>query len=164
MHGRCLSTHSVNVSFLPDSRELGACLQLACSGWAPMLCGIWAMWWTQSLSSWSRVYGEDKVTDYTTGTWIISMKGRYIKHLEAFNRGTWLQLGAGKGLLRQWCFSWDLQRHHILFLVPFLHWKDWCWSSNTLATWFEKPTHWIRPWCLERLRAGGEGGNRGWDG
>ena len=24
------------------------------------------------------------------------------------------------------------------------HWKDWCWSwnSNTLATWFEKLTHW----------------------
>ena len=24
-------------------------------------------------------------------------------------------------------------------------------------------THWKRPWCWERLRAGGEGGNRGWD-
>ena len=27
-----------------------------------------------------------------------------------------------------------------------------------------EPTHWKRPWCWERLRAGGEGGNRGWDG
>ena len=25
------------------------------------------------------------------------------------------------------------------------------------------PTHWKRFWCWERLRAGGEGGNRGWD-
>ena len=25
-------------------------------------------------------------------------------------------------------------------------------------------THWKRPWCRERLRAGGEMGNRGWDG
>ena len=25
-------------------------------------------------------------------------------------------------------------------------------------------THWKRPWCWERLRAGGEGGDRGWDG
>ena len=25
-------------------------------------------------------------------------------------------------------------------------------------------THWKRPWCWERLRARGEGGNRGWDG
>ena len=46
-----------------------------------------------------------------------------------------------------------------------IHWKDWCgsWSSNTLATWCEELTHWKRPWCWERLRAG-EGDNRGWDG
>ena len=43
---------------------------------------------------------------------------------------------------------------------------DWCWSwnSNTLATWCEELTHWKRPWCWERLQAGGEGDNRGWDG
>ena len=23
----------------------------------------------------------------------------------------------------------------------FIHWKDWCWSANTLATWCEQPTH-----------------------
>ena len=34
------------------------------------------------------------------------------------------------------------------------------WSSNTLATWCEELTHWKRPWCWERLRAGGEGGDR----
>ena len=47
-----------------------------------------------------------------------------------------------------------------------IHWNDWYWrwSSNTVATWWEEPTHWKRPWCWERLRAGGEGGNRGWDG
>ena len=28
----------------------------------------------------------------------------------------------------------------------------------------KEPTHWKRPWCWERLRAGLEGGNRGWDG
>ena len=46
------------------------------------------------------------------------------------------------------------------------HWKNWCWSwsSNTLATWCEEPTHWRRPWCWERLKAGGEGNDRGWDG
>ena len=38
-----------------------------------------------------------------------------------------------------------------------IHWKDWCWSSNTLATWCKELTHWKRPWCWERLRAGGEG-------
>ena len=47
-----------------------------------------------------------------------------------------------------------------------IHWNDWCWSwnSNTLATWCEELTHLKRPWCWERLRAGGEGDNRGWDG
>ena len=47
-----------------------------------------------------------------------------------------------------------------------IHWKDWCWSwnSNTLATWCEELTHWKRPWCWQRLKAGGEGDNRGWDG
>ena len=28
----------------------------------------------------------------------------------------------------------------------------------------QEPTHWKRPWCWERLRAGGEGDDRGWDG
>ena len=47
-----------------------------------------------------------------------------------------------------------------------IHWKDWCWSwnSNSLATWCKELTHWKRPWCWERLKAGGEGGNRGRDG
>ena len=47
-----------------------------------------------------------------------------------------------------------------------LHWEDWCWSwsSNTLPIWCEELTHWKRPRCWERLRAGGEGGDRGWDG
>ena len=47
-----------------------------------------------------------------------------------------------------------------------VHWKDWCWSwsSNTLATSCEELTHLKRPWCLERLRAGGERDDRGWDG
>ena len=47
-----------------------------------------------------------------------------------------------------------------------IHWKDWCWSwnSNTLATWCEELTLWKGPWCWERLKAGGEGDNRGSDG
>ena len=47
-----------------------------------------------------------------------------------------------------------------------VHWEDWWWSwnSNTFATWFKELTHLKRPWCWERLMAGGEGYNRGWDG
>ena len=32
-----------------------------------------------------------------------------------------------------------------------IHLKDWCWSSNTLATWCEEPTHCKRPWCWEKM-------------
>ena len=49
---------------------------------------------------------------------------------------------------------------------PGVHWKDGCWSwnSNTLATWCEELAHLKSLWCWERLRTGGEGDNRGWDG
>ena len=47
-----------------------------------------------------------------------------------------------------------------------IHWKDcwWSWNSNTLATWSEEQIHLRRPWCWERLKAGGDGEDRGWDG
>ena len=46
------------------------------------------------------------------------------------------------------------------------HRKDrwWSWNSNSLAMWCEELTHWKRPWCWERLKAGGEGDDRGWGG
>ena len=39
----------------------------------------------------------------------------------------------------------------------------WSWNSITLATWEEELTHLKRPWCWERLKAGGEGDDRNWD-
>ena len=47
-----------------------------------------------------------------------------------------------------------------------IHWKDWCWSwsSNSLTIWCEELAHLKRPWWWERLKAGGEGDDRGWDG
>ena len=46
-----------------------------------------------------------------------------------------------------------------------IQWKDWCWSwnSNTLVTWCKELTHLKTPWWWERLKAGGEGDDRGWD-
>ena len=35
---------------------------------------------------------------------------------------------------------------------------------QSLGTWCEELTHWKRPWNWERLKAGGEGDDRGWDG
>ena len=61
--------------------------------------------------------------------------------------------------------SLELQGGQASQTILNIHWKDWCWSwsSDTLATWHKEPTDWKRPWCFERLRAGGEGGDRGWD-
>ena len=43
-----------------------------------------------------------------------------------------------------------------------IHWKDWCWSWNsiTLATWCKELTHWKRPFSWERLKVGSEGDDR----
>ena len=48
-------------------------------------------------------------------------------------------------------------------LLRNLDWS-WSWSSNTSATGYKDLTHWKRPWCWERLKVGGEGDDRGWDG
>ena len=71
-----------------------------------------------------------------------------------------LNCGVGEDLRVPWTARRSNQS------VLSIHWKDWCWSwnSNTLPTWCEELTHLKRPWCWERLRAGGEGDARGWDG
>ena len=74
-----------------------------------------------------------------------------------------------------WCWRrllrvpWTARRSNQSILkksVLNIHWKDrcWNWSSNTLATWCEELPHWKRLWCWERLKARGEGDDRGWDG
>ena len=73
-----------------------------------------------------------------------------------------------------WCWRrllrvpWTARRSNQSILkeiVLNIHWKDWCWSwnSNTLATWWEEVTHFKRPWCWERLKAGVEWDDRGLD-
>ena len=73
-----------------------------------------------------------------------------------------------------WCWRrllrvpWTTRRSNQSILKEInldIHWKDWCLSrsSNTLATWCEELTHLKRPWCWGKLRAGGEGDDRGWD-
>ena len=37
-------------------------------------------------------------------------------------------------------------------------------NSKTSATWSEEPTHWKSLWYGERLKVGGEGGNKRWNG
>ena len=78
------------------------------------------------------------------------------------------------GAFELWCWRrllrvpWTIRRSNQSILNEInlnIHWKDWCWNwnSNTLATWCKELTHWKRPWCWERLKAGREGSDRGWD-
>ena len=47
-------------------------------------------------------------------------------------------------------------------------WVWFCFINKFICTiflyWCKGLTHWKRPWCWERLKTGGEGNNRGWDG
>ena len=42
--------------------------------------------------------------------------------------------------------------------------SQWTANSSTLATWCKELTYWKRSWCWERLKVGGEGDDREWDG
>ena len=65
----------------------------------------------------------------------------------------------------KWNESWTfIGRTDAAAEAPILWKLQYYWNSNTLATWRKELIHWKRPWCWERLRAGREGDNRGWDG
>ena len=75
-------------------------------------------------------------------------------------------VGDGQGSLAC-CSPWGRKESDMTeWLNWMIRWKDWCWSwsSNTLAAWWEELTHWKKLWYCERLKAGGDGGDRGWDG
>ena len=71
------------------------------------------------------------------------------------------QLWCWRRLLRV-LWTARISNQSILKEINPIHWKDWCrsWSFNTLATWYEEPTHCKRPWCWERLKAGREGDDK----
>ena len=81
----------------------------------------------------------------------------------SFSRGSSQSRRCWRRLLR---VPWTARRSNQSVLKEInlnIYWRDWCWGSNALATWREEPTHWKRPWCWERLKAG-EGEDRGRDG
>ena len=89
-----------------------------------------------------------------------SIKKAEHQRVDAFELWCWRRLLRVPWTARK--SNQSIQRRSVLGV----HWKDWCrsWNSNTLATWCKELTHWKRAWCWERLRAGGEGVNRGRNG
>ena len=97
------------------------------------------------------------VVTYGCKSWTV--KKAECRKIDAFELWCW------RRLLR---VPWTARRSNLSVLKeisPEYHWKDWCWSwsSNTLATWCEEPSL-ERSWFWARLKAGGEGEDRGWDG
>ena len=78
-------------------------------------------------------------------------------------RMDWLDLlavqGTLKSLLQHLSSKASILQCSAFFIVQLSH--LWTWP---LATWCAELTHWKRPWCWERLKEGGEGDDREWDG
>ena len=77
-----------------------------------------------------------------------------------------LNCGAGED---SWRVPWTARRSNQSILKEIspdysLEGRMLSWNSNTLAIWCEELTHWKRPWCWERLKAGRKGDDRRWDG
>ena len=116
---------------------------------------------------------------------ILPTKVHLVKAMVFFSSHVWMwELDHKEGWeLKNWCF-WTVVLEKTLespldckevkpvnpkgISVLNIHWKDWCWcwswNSNTLATQCEELTHWKRFCCWERLKAGRERDDRGWDG
>ena len=82
--------------------------------------------------------------------------------LISFRMG-WLDLLAVQGTLK------SLLQHHsskasILWCSAFFTVQLSHPYVTTVCSWCEELIHLKRPWCWERLKAGGEGDDRGWDG
>ena len=80
-------------------------------------------------------------------------------------RTDWFVLLAVQGILK------SLLQHHstIPWIIFSLSWildltNIGCFQAAISELNNEELTHWKRPWCWERLKAGGEGGHRRWDG
>ena len=98
------------------------------------------------------------VVMYECESWTIEKAERW--RIDAFELWCW------RRLLR---VPWTAKRSNQITLKEIspeysLDRLDCNWNSSTLAPWCEELTHWKRPWCWERLKAGGEGDDRGWDG
>ena len=87
-----------------------------------------------------------QIVMYRCESWTIK-KAEY-QRIDAFELWCW------RRLLR---FPWTARRSNQSILKEIN-------SEYSLEGLMLKLTHWKRPWCWERLRGRGEGGDRGWDG
>ena len=95
-----------------------------------------------------------------TWMWELDHKDSWVLKIDAFELWCW------RRLLRA---PWTTRRSNQSILKEIspeysLNYWRWSWSFDTLTTRWKELTLWKRPWCCKRLKAGGEGDDRGWDG
>ena len=98
------------------------------------------------------------VVMYECNSWTI--KKTECRRIDAFKLWCWRRLlrvpwtarRSNQSILKEISPEYSLERLNLK------------WNSNNLATRCKELTDLKRPWCWERLKAGGEGDNRGWDG
>ena len=96
--------------------------------------------------------------------WIFKVSKDSMVVLATWDQNSFTRASRRKIACSRFMRKWSkISSYHTILNI---HWNDWCWSwnSNTLATWWEELIHWKRPWYWERLKAGGEGDDGGWDG
>ena len=98
------------------------------------------------------------VVIYGCESWTINKAKHW--RIDAFELWCWRRL---------WRVSWTARRSNQSILKEIsagcsLEGLKLKLKLHTLATWCKELTHWKRSWCWERLRAGGEGDDRQWDG
>ena len=120
----------------------------------------WRHWFANN-SLYSQSYGVSS-SDVWIENWTIKKAEHW--RIYAFELWCW------RRLLR---VPWTARRSHqsVLFRTKYSVNPEYSLEGvmlklklYTLATWWEELTHWKRPGCWERLKAEGEGDDRGWDG
>ena len=100
------------------------------------------------------------VVMYGCESWTIKKGHKEHQRIDAFELWCWRRLSrdpwtarrSNKSILKKINPEYSLEK------------RCWSWSSNTLATWWKETTHWKRPWCWKRLKAGGEEDDKEQDG
>ena len=83
---------------------------------------------------------------------LIKINGKKKKKIPWMEEPDGLQSMGSQKVGHDWATSSSNQGPHFIFPLYSL-----CFSFS------KEPTHWRRPWCWERLKAKGEGSDRGWD-
>ena len=112
----------------------------------------------------------------------LSTKGLYSQSYGFSTHCVWMwELGHKEGWAwKKWCFKIVVMEKTLESPLGCKEFKPaipkgnqpWVFTGRTgaegsilsLATWCQEQTHWKTPWYWERLKAGGEGDNRRWDG